>query len=352
MSDTVRINFVGDVALFRQFERDLIDPLKDISLPDADYNVANFEFPVPDSAQKHFYDASDEYLVSHKYAKNLKLSKFDLYGLANNHVFDYGECGILETVGLLKEQGSNVFGVSTDNDYAVHVSTINDIVFAFIAAVKPGRWGQKEDVFGPNIIDFYSLNAKVSELEKASDHVIVYLHWGSELIDAPIPADVDEAERLIDSGASCVVGHHPHVAQGVASYGGGLVAYSLGSFIYLSEYEKGNRDNQSIRDLSICLNVEFNKDSIVGFVPYKYQRSREQYIPESYGDFRDDPYFEKLNEVLGDDKYYTIQLRKILLKREFYSFVERFKKNPIKATCHYFSYVRLSHIKKLLGVSA
>jgi hypothetical protein len=104
--------------------------------------------------------------------------------------------------------------------------------------------------------------------------------------------------------------------------------------------------------MSLCLNVEFTKHSVSGFEAYKYQRSRGQYVPENSGNFSKDPYFEKLNEVLGDDKYYTAQLRKILLKREFYSFIERFRDNPVKATRHYFSYVKLSHFKKLMGISS
>lgn len=350
MGNSVKINFVGDVALFREFERVNVDPFKEVSLPEANYNVANFEFPVSKLKEKYFYDVSDEYLVSYDYARGLFYEKFDLYGVANNHIFDYGDNGVRDTVELLKATGCDVFGVSTSKGFDVHTENIEGIEFAFIAAVKFGRWVQKNGTLGPNVIDYDALNIRISDLSAQVDHVVVYLHWGTELVDAPIPSDVDESKRMINSGASCVIGHHPHVPQGITEYKHGLIAYSLGSFIYLSEFEKGNRDRTSIRDISVCLTIKFDSNLILSYVPHQYKRDIESYVPRNCCDFKDDQYFKKLNSVIGDKNYYTSKVRSILFKREIFSFIDRFKEKPLSAVWHYLTYIKLDHFKKIFGV--
>ncbi len=269
--------------------------------------------------------------------------------MANNHIYDYGPDGIEDTCNLLAASDSSYFGLSESDEYDVNKQKIAGVTFAFIAAVKEGRW--KCDGLGPNIIDPERLTKTIARLDGCVDHVIVYLHWGSELIDTPIPADVNVARALIDAGASCVIGHHPHVSQGIEEYNGGLIAYSLGSFIYLSEFEKGNVDKAAIRDISICLNVKFTKNSVMSYVPYKYRRSSIEMIPKLIGDFNQDPYFQHLNAVIDDERYYSKMLRSVLLKRELISFWVRFKENPISALGHYLKYIKLEHFKKILGVS-
>ncbi len=53
INTAVSLNFVGDVAIFKQFEKNAVDPLQEIELPDADFNIANFEFPLNDSRDKY-----------------------------------------------------------------------------------------------------------------------------------------------------------------------------------------------------------------------------------------------------------------------------------------------------------
>lgn len=348
-NETTSLNFVGDVAIFKQFEKNAMDALQEVELPAADFNVANFEFPLSDSRDKYFYDVSDEYSVTYDYAKQIKLNKFNLYGLANNHIYDYGLGGIEDTCNLLAARDISYFGLSANDEYNVKKQEIKGVTFAFVAAVKEGRWNC--DGLGPNIIDPEQLARTVANLTDSVDHVIIYLHWGSELIDSPIPTDVNVARALIDAGASCVIGHHPHVSQGIEEYNGGLIAYSLGSFIYLSEFEKGNVDKATIRDISICLNIEFSKNGILSYVPYKYKRSATELVPTLIGDFNQDPYFTHLNTVIGDERYYSKMLRTVLLKRELISFLVRFKESPLSALGHYLKYIKLEHFKKILGVS-
>lgn len=347
----VNINFVGDVALFREFEAQKVDPFSKISLPQSSFNVANFEFPVVDPGmKKRFYDVDDNYGVSSTFLKSLNLSKFDLYSLANNHVADFGLEGMEATASLLRSQGSKVFGFG-GRGFNTESVVIEGISFLFVAFVKMGRWSRGAEEIGPDPYCVAELCALIKQEARKFDHIIVFPHWGTELVDSPDPADVINARLFIESGASCVIGHHPHVAQGLELYGDGLISFSLGSFIYIPEFEKGNVDLSPDRDVSICLSVEFSKDGIIDYVPYKYVLSKDEMIPVCVGDYRSESKFLMLCNAIGDQAYYARKIRSVLLRREIFSFLERFKENPIKTIFYYFKYLEFRHVKKIFGKS-
>src|SRR5690606_39036771 len=72
----------------------------------------------------------------------------------------------------------------------------------------------------------------IAEVKEEADLVIVLIHWGIERAEEPEPYQVNKAHALIDAGADLVIGSHPHVLQGLESYIGKWIAYSLGNFIF------------------------------------------------------------------------------------------------------------------------
>lgn len=72
----------------------------------------------------------------------------------------------------------------------------------------------------------------IQRASKESDMVIVSVHWGKEYVDTPTEAQYRLGRTAIDAGASIVLGHHPHVLQGIEFYNGGIICYSLGNFIF------------------------------------------------------------------------------------------------------------------------
>lgn len=347
----VRINFVGDVAIFKEYQKLDVDPLAAVTLPASDFNVANLEFPLPaDDLAIGFYDVDDNYRVNDCFSRQLQIDVFDLYSLANNHVMDYGQDGVKHTIDKIASAGSGVFGAGPQSfNTASH--HINGISFLFFAFVKNGRWDRKPGEIGPDPYDLDELLSLISSKKAEYNHIIVFPHWGTELVDAPDPKDVVNAKKMIDAGASCVIGHHPHVPQGCELYRDGIIAYSLGSFIYLPDFEKGNTDNSPERDVSICLNIEFSENSILSYTPHKYQLDRKKMIPVCQGNFREDKHYGVLCSVIGDGRYYSKKVRSILLRREIISFISRFKTNPVKAIAHYLCYIKPKHLRKIVGMN-
>jgi hypothetical protein len=341
------INFVGDVSIFRKYEEMGIDPFHEVLLPDSDYNIGNMEFVIPNGRTKNFYDVPDEYAVTFPYFTSLSLGRFNAYGLANNHCMDYGLEGVLDMRDFLISKGISVFGFG-EKDFNVLRFSCNGIEFGVIAFVKKGRWSRKDRRKGPDPYDTKAVLDKVISLKQACDHVIVYPHWGTELIDAPHEKEIKNARLFIDSGASAVIGHHPHIVQGTEKYAHGIIAYSLGSFIYIPEEELGFSKSQGAqRNFSFCLNLEFDKNSILSCTPQLYRYDLDSKLPLADASEQGLLYQDFVNSKIGDSKYYHSRLRKVLIKREIRSMAERFRKNPLKALRHYSTYFASIITRKL-----
>jgi hypothetical protein len=344
----VRLNFVGDIGLFKEFQVRGIDPFKEIRLPESDFNTGNFEFIIPNKRDKYFFDVLDKYTVDYDYFSSLYLATFDAFGMANNHIMDYGKEGISDVTDIFKSSNISHFGVGTD-DYNVLIQELKGISFAFIGFVKNGRWSRKQpEDFGPDPYDIEKLISKVKSLKEWVDHIIIFPHFGTELVDIPDPADVKNSRLLIDAGASAVIGHHPHIIQGIENYKDGIIAYSLGSFIYIPENEAGYHSGQNPnRDFSICLNLNFDQTKITEVKPYYYKYNKQLKIPIEFRDYS--PYFDYVNRSINNSKEYHRKIRQVLLKRELISFYERFKNAPVSTLKHYFKYLNISHLKKIFS---
>ena len=90
----------------------------------------------------------------------------------------------------------------------------------------------------PGVPPPYALGAEARMIEdiraaaSGGDAVLVSLHWGDEYVEYPSLAQMRFARRLVEAGADIIVGHHPHVVQGVERYRGAVIAYSLGNFVF------------------------------------------------------------------------------------------------------------------------
>ncbi len=162
----------------------------------------------------------------------------DVASVDNNHSLDYGSEALLDTLSGLRSAGiAPVGGGASENEaWAPYVVTSEGIRVAFVAAsrvIPHGSWYVTATT--PGLATAYSedrLLAEVARARTAADVVVVLIHWGVERMTQPEPYQVSLGHRLVDSGASIVIGHHPHVLQPVVRYRGGIIAYSLGNFVF------------------------------------------------------------------------------------------------------------------------
>ncbi len=165
--------------------------------------------------------------------EGLVYAGFDVLSIANNHSFDWGINALTDTKErLIKEKIVPVGGGLSAYD-PVFLNE-KDTIIAFLAysAVGAPGWATTESVPG---IAWYSderLEEGIKIAEADSDIVVVSIHYGEEYQKSPNEEQIRISERAIDLGADMVIGHHPHVIQPVIEYKEGIIAYSLGNFVF------------------------------------------------------------------------------------------------------------------------
>jgi gamma-polyglutamate biosynthesis protein CapA len=158
----------------------------------------------------------------------------DMVGLANNHMLDFGPEGLASTLRELQASGLPAVGAGPTRAAAhqTAVLTVKGKRVAFLSACDDEGGGATRTGLGVALIAPRALTAAVRRLRAQVDYVVVGLHTGVEFCPCPEPFFVRLARRLIDAGAAVVAGHHPHVPQGLERRGHGLIAYSLGDFLF------------------------------------------------------------------------------------------------------------------------
>ena len=151
-------------------------------------------------------------------------------GLANNHISDY--VGAVDTSkALLAQRGIAVCGTRDQPACEFTVAGRKFVVFAACSPLPEPRVESSADhamIFQPA--------AALAQLKTLRNRhpdatLVAFMHWGYELAKYPQPADREWARQAIDAGVDFVIGHHPHVVQGLERHGNGVIAYSLGNLL-------------------------------------------------------------------------------------------------------------------------
>ncbi len=180
---------------------------------------------------------------------------FNVLSLANNHICDYGDEAIEDTIGLLKSKGIVPIGVGESLEEACRPAILSagDVRVALLAYASARNFGGSGAyVMAP--IELERLRGDISKAKGEADICIVSLHFGYEEIEYPPPECRKQAMKAVEYGADLVIGHHPHVLQGLERYRGGVIVYSLGNFVF---------DNLTpMKRESAILRVTFDREGI------------------------------------------------------------------------------------------
>jgi poly-gamma-glutamate synthesis protein (capsule biosynthesis protein) len=197
----------------------------------------------------------------------LKAVPFDVACLGNNHVLDYGVAGLRETLRVLARARIHTVGAGlTDaqalaplslrvNGQRIHIVNISEGEDLTASTGGPGVFGW----------DIALAAAQTRALKKLGGVVIVVAHCGLEYVPFPPPYVVTAFRDLVDAGADCVIGHHPHVPQGIEWWSGRPIIYSLGNFAFYQP------TTLHYRKLGFCVSLrcEGGRVSAVELHPYR-----------------------------------------------------------------------------------
>lgn len=236
---------VGDVMLDRAVaarisERGVEWPFAEVRdvLKSADLAFCNLECPL--SARGIKVNKRICFKADPVNAACLTDAGFDIVSLANNHSMDCSRPGLVETMECLDEARIAYVGAGATPSDAARPVIINmkGLKIAFLArnAWLPERIWSRPDAPNSSYLDPDAIESEVRDAASQADVVVVSLHWGNEYYSVPTDEQVELARRTIEAGADLILGHHPHVLQPVEEYKGGVIAYSLGNFLFDSPF--------------------------------------------------------------------------------------------------------------------
>jgi len=254
------ICFVGDLSFpFSASALSNVDSVKDIT--GADIVVGNLESAmVSQEKQRKLINLYSTASLGTFMAKQ----GIRVVSLANNHVMDYGEGGLRKLLALLDESEVDHCGAGTNLSEAIEPLEvqIGNRKWAFISYA----WPLIEAVpAGNHRAGVAPLNRDlilrgIQRLRKKNDEICVFCHWGYEYEKFPLPAHRRLAHMLIDAGATMIIGHHPHVIQGIEYYKAKMIAYSLGNFFLPLEsypHPRASRHKGKHKGLIIKYNADY-----------------------------------------------------------------------------------------------
>lgn len=193
-----------------------------------DITTVNFEGTLTNSSAKA--DKQFAFKAPPEYAKILSSSSIEGVNLSNNHTFDYLSNGFKDTKEALKSENINYFGEGNK-----WIKEVKGVKLGFLG--YKGYYSSKE------------LQSKIkndiSELKSKNCIVIINFHWGDEGSYEPNSTQKSLAHFAIDNGADLIIGHHPHVLQGIEKYKNRIICYSMGNFSF------GGNKNPSDKDTMI-----------------------------------------------------------------------------------------------------
>jgi len=254
---TITLSFAGDCTLgndknanyFNEMvlknNRDFsyfFENVNDVFLND-DYSIVNLETTFTDATS--YSEKEFNFKGEFDYVNILKLGNIECVNISNNHTNDYLEKGYNDTINTLTKENVDYYG-----DDFVHIENINGINIGLIG-------------FKNANLNYENIDKKVKELKESNvDYIIASCHWGVEGSYQFNENQQEIAYYLIDNGVDVVIGHHPHVLEGIEEYKGKYIVYSLGNFCFGGNKNPKDKDSMIFRETLTYTNETLTDTSI------------------------------------------------------------------------------------------
>ena len=275
---SITISAAGDVTLGTHQEQDygysfrqaydqaedegyFFENVKDIFAAD-DMTIVNLEGPLTTSDQMR---EGQTYCIKGDpaYVRLLTLGSIEVVSFANNHRLDYGEQGSQDTVAALEQEGiiyaydKNVGIYEVPDSAAAHGGERN--LKIGIISVNEVEWGAQVEKLIQNNIETLR--------EQDVDLILACCHWGIERDNYPEDYQQVLGRKCIDWGVDLVIGHHPHVLQGIEEYKGRYIIYSLANFCFGANRNPADKDTMIFQQTFTFENGQKVEDQNARIIP-------------------------------------------------------------------------------------
>ena len=258
------IAFTGDIT-FSKYMKDawkkenLLDSKIVRFLHSAEHVVANVECtlsnnPIVGGGLKHASDPK-----AGAFIRDIVNSR--IWSIANNHILDCKAPGLLDTLQVAEDYGCQTIGAGINREAAakpVFIDTAGGIgIFSVSFSMKSMETPDDE----PGVFlwkDTERIQKTITQIKSRCRWCVMVVHGQNcEFTDLPLPISRDRMISFLDMGADIVVGHHPHVVQNYERFGNKMIFYSLGNFIFDTDYQRQRPYTQ----FGMLLKLNFTEDT-------------------------------------------------------------------------------------------
>lgn len=285
-------------------------------IQESDLAVVNLETPLTTHDQA--INKTGPALKADKaFAAFLKKSGFGLATLANNHIMDYGQKGLQETIEALKDNELGYVGVGDSIDIAKQPFIFNSKEGKSIAILNfaENEWsttnGDYPGAAGFNTVSNFN---SIQDAQKKADFVLVITHGGHENYYLPSKSFRDLLRFYVDAGADAIINHHPHRISGHEFYKGKPIYYSIGNFLFDKKGEELTYWNKGL-----AVEMDFSEGKINSLNHIFYQSVNDKAFKLLEGEVAEKELnqLDKLSKIIQNDED---------LDSEFQTWIEKSQK--------------------------
>lgn len=266
MKEKTSLVFTGDIGFDKYMygkwdDENLISTEILDFLQNADHVITNVEGPIAKAEQNTVSSGVQQLLhtIDPKAVKVLKKMNADIWNICNNHIMDAGPYGIESTLEIARKFGAKTIGAGM-NIYEARTPVILDEAGGIgMFGVGYQRACRKADIDKAGCYSWSDLD----EIQKSIDEIkitcrwcIVVAHAGEEFTPLPSPYTRERYRKYLEMGADIVISHHPHVPMNYETVGDKIIFYSLGNFIFDTDYQR----SQFNTDIGLLIKLNFTEN--------------------------------------------------------------------------------------------
>lgn len=254
MKQETSLVFTGDIGFDRYMDHQWEDPAL-ISeevlsfLHSGDHVIANVEGPLVDQATNQTTEGTVQLMhtMNPKAVGVLEAMHADIWNLCNNHMLDAGEAGVAATLQEAEKAGAATIGAGRNLAEAAEPLFLPEAggIGLFSCGYRRGCKPAGEEKAGSLLWnDLETIQRNIDRIKKTCRWCILVVHGGEEFTSLPSPYTRDRYLKFLDMGVDVIVAHHPHVPMNYETVGDKVIFYSLGNFIFDTDYQRAQYNTE------------------------------------------------------------------------------------------------------------
>jgi len=236
----------------------------------ADFSIINLEGPITNS-NAPIHKTGPLLKMSPEIIDLIKFVRINIVTMANNHINDYGDEGVSDSLIYCQDQDISTIGAGLNiQDARLIKYIVKENIKIAIINIAENEWnGATNDHAGSNPMDIIENVKSIHEAKKNADYVILIIHGGHELLKYPSPRIVKQYRFYAEQGVSAIISHHSHYFGGFEVYEGVPIFYGLGNLIM--PIRAGDKQWNT----GILVQFEIKKKHLIDFqyIPYRFSDS-------------------------------------------------------------------------------